>query len=374
MKDFIYVSFARIPPERAHGYQIMKMCESFALVFPRVSLCVPCKKHTLPEDPFEYYRIKKIFTINKRWSTDLLGSTLHFGRIFYWIDTISFFFPLVWMGYKKKASIIYTRDLSIFAFSKKHTRVLEIHDILRPAFLFRAALHRADVIVVLNQYLKKEVMKQGISQEKIIIAPDGVDLNDFQDMPTKESARAELSLLGHEKIVTYTGHLYGWKGAESVAEAARLLPEIYFLIVGGVDTEFARFQAEYRSIENLRIVPFQKRERLKWYWSASDVQVLPTSGKSLIAREYTSPLKLFEYMATKRPIVASDLPSLREILNEKNAVLVEADNPNAFAKAISILCKDPLLAESLSVQALQDVGRYTWQTRAQKISDILLGK
>ena len=72
-------------------------------------------------------------------------------------------------------------------------------------------------------------------------------------------------------------------------------------------------------------------------------------------------------MASKRPIVASDLPSIREILNEENAVLVEPNNPEALAEGIKKILQNPELADKISKQAFRDVQNYTWQKRAQKI-------
>jgi glycosyltransferase involved in cell wall biosynthesis len=82
---------------------------------------------------------------------------------------------------------------------------------------------------------------------------------------------------------------------------------------------------------------------------------------------YMSPLKLFEYMASKRPIVASDLPSIREILNEQNSVLVEPDNPEKLAEGIKRILADNNFAEKISNQAFQDVQQYTWQKRVEQI-------
>jgi glycosyltransferase involved in cell wall biosynthesis len=100
------------------------------------------------------------------------------------------------------------------------------------------------------------------------------------------------------------------------------------------------------------------------------VLVLP-NPRSAISTEFTSPLKLFEYMASGRPIVASDLPSIREVLTDGyNALLVEAGNPQALIDGVRRIKADTALAERLATQALQDVHRFTWDRRAERLEQL----
>jgi glycosyltransferase involved in cell wall biosynthesis len=99
----------------------------------------------------------------------------------------------------------------------------------------------------------------------------------------------------------------------------------------------------------------------------ADVLILP-NPKSAISSEFTSPLKLFEYMASGRPIVASDLPAFREILrHDENALLVEAGNPQALVAGISRIKRDPTLGGRLARQAREDVRAFTWARRAERL-------
>jgi len=104
------------------------------------------------------------------------------------------------------------------------------------------------------------------------------------------------------------------------------------------------------------------------YLFAADALLLPNSAKAKIASHYTSPLKLFEYMASRRPIVASDLPALREVLRDgENAVLVEPDDPKALAERIKTVLDDSGLAKRISEQAYSEVSQYSWEERARRI-------
>jgi glycosyltransferase involved in cell wall biosynthesis len=77
-------------------------------------------------------------------------------------------------------------------------------------------------------------------------------------------------------------------------------------------------------------------------------------------------------MASRRPIVASDLPSLREVLRDgENAILVEPDNPKALAEGIKKVLDDPDLARRISKQAYDEIGKYSWNERAKRIVNFL---
>ena len=95
-------------------------------------------------------------------------------------------------------------------------------------------------------------------------------------------------------------------------------------------------------------------------------------AKEDISKYYTSPMKLFEYMAVGRPIVASHIPSIAEILNEENSVLVKPDDPEALARGIRFVLENNEFAEKISSQAYIDVQKYTWEARAKLISDFII--
>jgi len=110
---------------------------------------------------------------------------------------------------------------------------------------------------------------------------------------------------------------------------------------------------------------------MPYYLKSADVLILPNSGKKDVSRYWTSPMKMFEYMASQRPIVASDLSSIGEVLSENNSILVEPDNPQALAEGIKKVLDDKELSQRISQQAYIDVKKYTWDKRAQKILDFV---
>jgi glycosyltransferase involved in cell wall biosynthesis len=226
--------------------------------------------------------------------------------------------------------------------------------------------------VSITQKLKDLFQEQGIASDRILVAADGVDLERFNVRETQEECRNKLGLPIDKKIVLYTGHLYDWKGTQVLAQASDLLPaEIYF--VGGTKEDVQDFKVKDPNLK-IKIIGHRPYSEIPCWLRAADVLVLPNSGKEEISKHWTSPLKLFEYMAASKPIVASDLPSIREILNKDNAILVAPDNPEALAEGINKALTDKGLSARISVLAYEGVKNYTWQKRAEKVLKFILEK
>lgn len=368
-----YIADTRLPTERAHATQIIKMCESFADQDKvSVELVVPFRKPAFDADVFSYYGVKRNFGITKVWGLDLLGKTLKLGKFFYIIDYLVFGFGLFRSRSKYRGDIIYSRDpilLSLFS-KKKNTLCVELHSLSKKK-IFISFVNRAHKIFVLNNIMKDELVGRGISASKIDVASDAVRVEEFDINVTRTEARQKLELPLFADIVGYTGHLYDWKGAHNLAEAAILLPDIVFVFVGGVDKELEAFKLKYGKYKNIVITGFKSRELIPLYLKASDILVLPNSAKTRISSLYTSPLKLFEYMAAHKPIIASDLPSMREVLIEDDAILSKPDDAPALAESIRSLIANKSLMDTLSRNVALKVRAYTWEARAGKIINFI---
>jgi glycosyltransferase involved in cell wall biosynthesis len=136
--------------------------------------------------------------------------------------------------------------------------------------------------------------------------------------------------------------------------------------MGGVDQELATFKKKYAS-GRAHVIGFQPREKIAALLKSADVLVLPNSANPKISALYTSPLKLFQYMASGVPIVASDLPSIREILTDENAFWFLPDDPRSLALQIEYVLSQPELAHMKAARAKDDVKKYTWDARAKNI-------
>jgi glycosyltransferase involved in cell wall biosynthesis len=385
-----YITNARLPAERANALQTVHMCAALAGTGAEVTLYYPARRN-LPQfagrDPRDYYGVPHSFDLAPVWCLDwfhLGGRRAWLERpIFLW-QTLTFALALAARLWRAPAGLIYSRDIFVLALvllalpGARRRMFFEAHTFPGSApgrWLHRILLGRIGGTVAITAGLRDRLAGLGLPVSRLCVAPDGVDLGRYPGLSRAE-ARARLGLDPAGALVVYTGHLYEWKGAQVMAEAAaRLGPSVRGLLVGGLPADVARLRAAAasRGWTNLDLLGQLPPEQAPLYQAAADVLVLPNSARSEISRTYTSPLKLFEYMAAGRPIVASDLPALREVLNPGNALLVPPDNAEAISEACRHLLSDPALAERLAGQARRDVAQYTWDARAEHVLSFVTG-
>ncbi len=364
----LYIASIRLPTEKAHGIQIMKTCEAFSKIGIEVNLAVPefFLFDSNKSDPFLYYDVARVFKIKRIWSLRLI----RLGPVGFFLETFLFSFGLLFSSDFWKADYIFSRDemlISVASFLGRKT-IWETHT-GSYNFFARQALKKSKIIVSISQGLKDFYISKGVSESKIIVSRDGVDLEDFNITQTKTEAKEILNLPQDKKIVLYAGRLDGWKGVETFFEASKKFSEdTIAVVVGGDRNQITEFSKKY---PHILFVGYKPYKELPMYQRSADVLVIPNTGKSEVSKVYTSPLKLFSYMASGRPIVASDLPSIREVLNTSNSILVSPDSPEAIIKGVNKALEDENKADIMAKQALSDVKRYSWDSRDRKILDAI---
>lgn len=195
----------------------------------------------------------------------------------------------------------------------------------------------------------------------IEVVPNGVDYP--ESLPEKDWGR-----IG-ERIV-YAGSFFGWKGVDDLVEASRSLPGLRITLMGGDEAGIARLRLAAGSggaaLEFTGRVPHQ---RVAAELARACIAVLPNRAEPDSA--FTSPIKLFEYMAAGCALVASDLPSVREILAEDEVVWVPPGSPKALAQAIRTLARDPARARAMALRVREKARRYTWEARGERLAGLL---
>ena len=236
----------------------------------------------------------------------------------------------------------------------------------RIGWFYRFLLRRVTLALPISMWNARWVERFGFAKERIVLARSAVDTEMFGILD-KDDARVQLGLSSDERIALYTGHLYGWKGVNTLAEAARAAPDIRVMFVGGTARDVERFRNTYADVRNISVRGLVPHAEVPLWQSAADVLVAPNSAKEEISVHFTSPMKLFEYMASRRPIVASDLPSIREILSEETGYFAEADNPQSFADALKHIMANLKEAERRAAAARALAEDNTWRRRAERI-------
>ena len=358
-----YIANSRIPTEKAHGIQIMKMCEAFAKRGCEVELIVPARRNKILDDPFTFYDIQKNFKLTYLPTIDLVG---RLPRIGFLIQTFSFLVAAK-QYLRAKTGLVYSRELFTNIFFNK--TALEIHTLPRKiTFIHNFLYKKSKLIVVLTEKVRDTLR----GQVKVFVAPDAVDLTKFKVTYSKIEARTKVNLPRDKTIIIYTGHLYSWKGVDTFVEAMKLLNDNFLgVIIGGTQEDRDHYSKKLALQENIKIIGVVKHRKIPAYLKAADIAVLPNSGKFKISRLYTSPMKLFEYMASETPIIASDLPSIREIINEETAYFFKPDNPRDLVDSIKELVSNNNKAETKAKKASELVKKYTWENRATQIIKIL---
>jgi glycosyltransferase involved in cell wall biosynthesis len=259
--------------------------------------------------------------------------------------------------------------------------VLEVHDFYESAFgwVNRGVFRRISGLVVTNRIKMKHLAKAyGIPESRMIHLPNAVDVERFNRRETKEEARTKLGLAKDRKLAVYTGSLFTWKGIHTLARAAKFLPGDWEVIfAGGNNHERAEFRAflDRERLTNVTLLPlpYEDRERAPLFMRAADVVVLPNTAHNLASKYETSPVKLFEYMASGTPIIASDLPSIRNIADEGMVWFFKADNPQSLAEAVMRISYDPAAAEKKAEVAEQAVQAYAWERRIPTVISFIRG-
>lgn len=365
----IYISSARMPTEKAHGLQIMKMCEALASETD-IELWIPRRSNYIKKNPFEYYTIKRNFRIRKIPCVDFVPLDKFLGPLSLWLTELSFLFfaSIYFLGVRGDA--IYTRDkFAVFFLSFLKSNIFyEAHTMI-PRLFFRR-VKKVKGIISISRYIRESFINCSVTSGKILVAPDGVDLTEFGIKTSKEECRKRLDLPLNERIVLYTGHLYPWKGTDTLLEAARKSTTL-FVFVGGMENDVAEFRRNVGGLRNVRVIGHRPHAEIPYWLKAADVLVLPNSAKYAISKYWTSPLKLFEYMASGVPVVATDLPSLREVLDRNNAFLSKPDNAEELRRGIERVFSDSGEAHRLADNAKRAVRNFSWNIRAERILDFI---
>ena len=225
-------------------------------------------------------------------------------------------------------------------------------------------------IVTVTEGLRRAFIQARVPAGKLVTAHDGVDAAKFDIKLGKTEARRELGLPEEGFIAVYTGHLYPYKGADDLLEACAHLHEASRVVfVGGRPDDLARLKgrAAELGLKNAVFAGQVPHARVPLYLRAADAAVLPTRAADRHASEFLSPLKLFEYLAAGKAIVATDLPSVREVLDDRSCVFVPPSDPAALADALDDLADVPARVAELERESLRLAAEHSWLRRAETV-------
>lgn len=356
-----------IPAQTANSIQVMKMAQALAeqghtlQVFAAANEANPSWK-----DLAAHYGLTRRFEIRRLPAHPILRR-------------YDFAFASLRAAHDWGADLIYTRlpQAATLAARRGWPTVFELHDLpsgVMGPWLLRRFLRASGArrLAVNTRYLAGEIKRTYRLPDRkdfLLVAPNGVDLQRYAKLPNPKSARKSLGLPDNF-TAGYSGHLYKGRGIGLILELAQRLPKMHFLLVGGRPEDVAARKGQARRLTNVHFTGFVPNADLPLYQAACDVLLIPysrqvASSSGVDIAPYTNPLKMFEYLASGRPVVASDLPILREILNEDNAVIMPVGDVQAWADGLLALQKSARRRAALAKAGRLTAAEYTWQKRAQ---------
>lgn len=361
-----------IPSTTANSIQVVKACHALKQLGEDVNLYVPGVKSA----PWQV--IKELYGLDERFNITWI-------KVIDLLRRYDFVLKSLIKARSWGADIIYTWTIqaAFFAQLLRIPTIIEIHDVPTGKFapsLFRIFINsggKKKVLVITDALLNRlklhydENKLSGITQ----ISPNGTELEVYRDLPNAKDARSNLGLPDTFTAV-YTGHFYIGRGMDLLFDLAKELPEINFLWVGGQPekVEYWRRKVNDANLKNVILTGFISKKELPLYQAAGDVLLMPyenviegSSGGNTV--DICSPMKMFDYLATGRPIITSDLPVIHEVLNPNNAVFCRPNDVVDWENAIKKLQNDEKQRITLAQHALVDVKQYTWENRSQKALD-----
>ena len=369
MKIF-YLSSSTIPSNKANSIQVMKMCDAFTNLGNEVFLFSKSEEDCLNND-FDsikkYYNIKNSFIIyNQKASSLRLFGGLEYGyKVYKKIKNLEI-----------KPDILYGRNLYALLACLKLNKPIIYESHYSPVlgkkslenYLFNKPQFKRLVVInkALYKYYKNNFKIFKNNPEKILLAPDGAEIS---SKTIHNKSNNSIPVIG------YAGSLYPGKGIETIIKIAERTPNLNYCVAGGTTTQINNYKNN-NHLNNLFFKGYLKHSEIYDFLSQCDILIAPYSDKVFSEdkkhnniADWMSPLKIFEYMASKKPIVASNLPAIKEILDDqKTALLVDYNNISEWERSIvKMLCK-PDFANILAENAFEVLkNKYTWNIRAKRV-------
>ncbi len=363
------ITNSRIPSLTANSIQAMKMCDALTQLGHELCVFAPAETQPAPWDDLAgHYGLSHPFQIE--W----LPSNRPLRRLdFIWYAQTA--------AQKFKADLIYTwlPQSAAMGLWRHYPVILEMHADTAGHFgawwlrRFWTREGRKRLLVT-TQALRKALENSAglrFPPESVQVAPNGVDLERYANLPEPAEARRQLSL-NEGLTVGFTGHFYAGRGMDLLFELARALPKVNFLWAGGTPEAVAEWRIKLNSVRasNVTLTGFIENSRLPLVQAAADILLMPygssissSSGQDIA--EVINPMKMFEYMAAGRAIVTADLPVIREILDETSAVFCQPGQAADWKQAIEGLLADQKRRSLLAAETRRKIEKYTWLARAK---------
>lgn len=374
-----YCTNVRLPSERAHGHQIAQVCDALAHLGHSVQILAPHRKNPIHQAYTEYYGADPRVELVHLGSFDPIDRSLLPRVVQLPILHVLLRRALAHHLTVESFDLLYTRAPALLPTLLRTGApvVLELHQLPRRgrmAFVERCNVCR--LIVCLTHSMRETLIEWGVAPDRVIAEGDAVDLHRFLHLSSQNEARAQIGLQTDRTVVGYVGRLRTLgmeKGVRVLLEALRVLQsERSFLgvVVGGPESDRRAYERMAQELsltsEDVRFLGEVDHTHVPTMLIACDILAMPFPDLPHY-RHHMSPLKMFEYMAAHRPIVTSDLPTVRDVLSEETAFFCMPGDPASLGEVLKEIREQPESASERANAALQLVQRHTWEERMRRI-------
>jgi glycosyltransferase involved in cell wall biosynthesis len=261
------------------------------------------------------------------------------------------------------------------AYESRHFAKKVIHIPFLSEFIEKLALKLSDRIVVVSRQLKTFFIAQGLSEEKIDMVPNGVDVGKFNPSISGKRIR-KLYGLNNQTILGFVGSFHYWHGIEYIERFIQMIlsqrPNCGFLLVGDGPLK-AEMEKRLKSgiyADKVHFSGYIQHKDIPEYIAAMDIVLAIYPKLELF---YYSPLKLYEYMASGKAVVASRIGQIKDIITDgKNGFLFDPGNLNDLEDKVIRLLDNPSLIQVIGKNSRKTVeNKYTWKQSALKVSSIM---
>lgn len=374
-----YCTNVRLPSERAHGHQIAQVCDALTKLGHAVTVFATIREETINQ-PFSTY-----YGVSEKIKLKHIGYKTHIPN---WPPLR----PLRLFLQNRGLIRDYKTELSSTSFDLLYTRapallsvmiasgvpvILELHQLpRRNKRRFVRECSECRLVACLTSSICDTLIEWGVPAEKLMVEGDAVDLNRFMHVPSKADARASIHLKTDRLVVGYVGRLktlFMEKGVKHLLEAIKELQsqkKFMALIVGGPEKDRQEYEQMAKRLgltsEDVLFTGEVLGNTVPSMLNACDVLAMPFPDFPHY-RTHMSPLKMFEYMAADRPMVTSDLPTVRDVLDEKTAFFCTPGDSHSLAEVLTIIASDSSEAAKRAHAARTLVERHTWEERMKRI-------
>lgn len=376
-----YVHDGPVPSKSANSVHVMKMCTALAKEGADVTLYCPYSDEIKTDDPYSMYGVERCFKIIQ------VKPSFIFRKVPS-LDNISIAWKIAKIVSKQQYEYVFGRSMWSLFFLKDIPFIFETHmlPMKKRMFAEQNLFSRATLlkVVMITKGLKEDYLNvfPKLSPEKIVVLQDAADIAKQVDANSTPIDTSKLLSITQKPVIGYLGHLYPGKCMEILSQIAAKRPNYEFHVVGGKDEWVEKWKKDERckNLTNIKFYGYVDNKTIPYYYSLFDICVLPFSSNIIVGKmknadiaRWTSPLKLFEAMSYGKPILATNLGTIQEVLtNGDNCLLESPTNIEGWCSKLDRLVLTQGLRDEMGTKAKRLFEeKYTWSKRAQEIIKIM---